>query len=271
MIVIKRLHFRYELSAFYSSPITDHRFIFRFLPKDTPRQKIEETDIFIANCHKYDVLEDSFGNSTISGYINQQHARFDLVLSGNVITGTDIYEEYSDFPEKYSIYREQTALTQPGTALQQLYYQLGIDKFRSAYEAAIFLTGRLYEILRYDSVSTVMGESAESALQKGGGVCQDYSHIMLSLLRKRGITAMYAAGMMLGEGASHAWTEVLCCGYWYGFDPTNQRLVDDDYIRVSCGRDAADCAVISGTMNWGASQTQQEHTLVTEVKKKIYK
>ena len=76
MIVIKRLEFSYKLSAFYSSPITDHRFYFRFLPQDNARQKIEQTDIFIANCHKYDILTDAYGNKMISGYIGMQHDHF---------------------------------------------------------------------------------------------------------------------------------------------------------------------------------------------------
>ena len=68
--------------------------------------------------------------------------------------------------------------------------------------------------------------------------------------------------MLYGEGSSHAWTEVLCRGYWYGFDPTNRKIVNDEYIRVSCGRDSSDCLLITGTMNGEAKQTQSEYTKV---------
>ena len=81
---------------------------------------------------------------------------------------------------------------------------------------------------------------------------------MLSLLRMEGIPARYVTGMLVGEGASHAWVEALCGGYWYGFDPTNDLLVDDSYIRVSCGRDSADCAIIRGTFLGLAAQVQRE-------------
>ena len=81
---------------------------------------------------------------------------------------------------------------------------------------------------------------------------------MLCLLRMEGISARYVTGMMLGEGASHAWGEALCNGYWYGFDPTNNLLVDDAYIRVGCGRDSADCSIIRGTFYGLASQVQRE-------------
>ena len=137
-----------------------------------------------------------------------------------------------------------------------------MSSLKTDYEKAVFLTCALYEKLKYDQTLTSVGDSAEKALSAGGGVCQDYAHIMLSLLRHDGLTARYTAGMLLGEGGSHAWVEVLCNKYWYGFDPTNCKLVNDEYIKVSCGRDSSDCPVISGTMNGSASQKQIEHVIV---------
>ena len=52
--------------------------------------------------------------------------------------------------------------------------------------------------------------------------------------------------------------------YWYGFDPTNNLLVDDRYLRAACGRDSADCAVIRGTFYGSARQTQREQVSVQE-------
>lgn len=266
VLVIKRLKFKYQLSAFYNRPITDHRFVFRFLPCDNVRQKIENTDIFISNCHRYDIITDSFENRMISGHINMQHARFDLTMSGSAITGIDIYEEYTDCPQNYNFYRLQTNMTRMGKSLADLRQSVRLSRFGSDYEKALYLTQILADILQYAPELTKVGDTAEQALVKGGGVCQDFAHIMLSLLRAEGVTARYAAGMLLGEGGSHAWTEVLCCGYWYGFDPTNRKLVNDEYIRISCGRDAGDCSVISGTMNGGAVQQQSELVKVTIAK-----
>ena len=255
---MRRLEFSYKLSAFYSKPITEHRFMFRFLPADTVRQKIEDTDIFIANCHKYDIVTDSFGNKAVSGWIRMQHARFDLTMSGKVITGIDIFEEKVRSGCSYDFFSRQTKLTEAGDNISHLRDEFRLSRFDSDYKKALFLTENLFDVMRYDPRITKAGDTAEQALMKGGGVCQDYAHIMLSILRSEGVTARYAAGMLLGEGSSHAWTEVLCRGYWYGFDPTNRKLVNDEYIRVSCGRDAGDCLVITGVMNGEATQNQQE-------------
>ena len=122
----------------------------------------------------------------------------------------------------------------------------------------------LHYTFTYDTEATEVHETAENALALGRGVCQDYAHIMLSLLRMEGIPARYVVGMTLGEGASHAWVEALCNGYWYGFDPTDNKLVNADYIRVSCGRDSSDCAVIRGNFYGCVTQRQTEKVKLEE-------
>lgn len=127
---------------------------------------------------------------------------------------------------------------------------------------------QLPTVFRYCSGSTGIHETAEKALTLGQGVCQDYAHIMLSLLRMEHIPARYVVGMMLGDGASHAWVEALCKGYWYGFDVTNNKLVNDEYIRVSCGRDSGDCPVIKGKFYGEGTQQQSEAVTVEEIETK---
>ncbi len=67
-------------------------------------------------------------------------------------------------------------------------------------------------------------------------------------------------GYMLGEGSTHAWVEVLQDGCWVGHDPTNRRLVNDEYIRVAVGRDANDCPVNRGVFS-GIAQQQSQSSL----------
>lgn len=65
-----------------------------------------------------------------------------------------------------------------------------------------------------------------------------------------------AAGMMTGEGASHAWTEVWDGQFWHGLDPTHNCLVDERYIKLSHGRDFMDAAVDRGCFLGTASSRQ---------------
>lgn len=156
----------------------------------------------------------------------------------------------------------QTPLTSPGDAINAYHRSLALCG--GDYDKALHIMHSLHAALRYHPGATPVHESAEAAFAQGRGVCQDYAHIMLSLLRMEGIKARYVTGMTIGEGASHAWVEALCCGYWYGFDPTNNLLVDDRYLRAACGRDSADCAVIRGTFYGSARQTQREQVSVQE-------
>jgi transglutaminase-like putative cysteine protease len=101
---------------------------------------------------------------------------------------------------------------------------------------------------------------AAMALHLGQGVCQDYAHIMLALLRTLGIPARYVSGHLIGEGAPHAWVEVLPLDSssdqppgLMAFDPTHHRRVNHNYITVAVGRDFADVTSTSGVFSGSAT------------------
>jgi transglutaminase-like putative cysteine protease len=90
------------------------------------------------------------------------------------------------------------------------------------------------------------------ALHLGTGVCQDYAHILLAVLRLLNVPARYVSGHLIGEGAPHAWVETFVdCGdgtvETIGFDPTHSRRTRMDYLTVAVGRDYADVSPTSGT------------------------
>ncbi len=98
----------------------------------------------------------------------------------------------------------------------------------------------------------------------GQGVRQDYAHILIALLRLDGIPARYIAGMLIGEGATHAWCEAYCEGYWMGLDPTHGCWLTDDYIEVARGRDYRDCIMDRGCFRGYALQTEEVSVKVAE-------
>jgi transglutaminase-like putative cysteine protease len=97
------------------------------------------------------------------------------------------------------------------------------------------------------------------ALHLGRGVCQDYAHIALAMLRELGVPARYVSGHLLGEGAPHAWIEMLLPDpdapgalRVVPYDPTHRVTPGLNYITVAVGRDYADIAPTSGSFQ-GAS------------------
>jgi transglutaminase-like putative cysteine protease len=93
---------------------------------------------------------------------------------------------------------------------------------------------------------------ASMALHLGRGVCQDFAHIMLSLLRTLGIPGRYVSGHLLGEGPPHAWVEALIDGAVVAYDPTHHRRAGLNYITVATGRDFADVTSTSGVFSGAA-------------------
>ena len=99
------------------------------------------------------------------------------------------------------------------------------------------------------------------------GVCQDFAHIFLSLVRPLGIPARYVSGYLFQaagsqdrstDGATHAWVEVLLPDLgWVGLDPTNNLIADDRHIRVAIGRDYADVPPTRGVFK-GVSTVRSE-------------
>lgn len=85
----------------------------------------------------------------------------------------------------------------------------------------------VFKAFVYTPGSTTIRTTAEQALAQRSGVCQDYAHVMLAVCRHCGLAARYIAGLLGGEGATHAWVEIYHNGRWIGFDPTHNRMVDD--------------------------------------------
>ena len=125
----------------------------------------------------------------------------------------------------------------------------------------------LYTRFEYKPKSTRVDSSIDDALTSRQGVCQDFSHIMIALVRQLGIPCRYVSGYLFqptekpsrsADGATHAWVEawLLDLG-WVGFDPTHNSLAGDQHIRVAVGRDYADVPPTRGVFK-GLSAVRSE-------------
>jgi transglutaminase-like putative cysteine protease len=116
------------------------------------------------------------------------------------------------------------------------------------------------DVTKYDSTT-------EDFLKIGGGVCQDFAHVMLGLLRLRQIPCRYVSGYLHGpphdaEAAqSHAWVELYSpSAGWVPFDPTHDCEVDERYVVVGHGRHYDDVPPNKGIFRGNARETL--HTAV---------
>lgn len=114
----------------------------------------------------------------------------------------------------------------------------------------------VYRHFTYEPGATTTATTAAEAFALGAGVCQDYSQVLIVLCRMAGIPARYITGLMMGEGATHAWVEIHDGVRWRALDPTNDRIVDDGYMLFCTGRDFDDCPIERGVFTGNATQTQ---------------
>ena len=200
-------------------------------------------------------------SAELAEYMNIPHI---MVRKDIAVAGLSEYENARDL-HQVGMYRYQTNITKPGCAIREFYDSLKLSEYEDTKGKALHIMECLNDSFQYGQGYTYMDTTAEQALAGGIGVCQDYAHIMLSLCRMEKIPCRYVAGMMLGEGSSHAWVEVWDQKKWIGFDPTNRKLVEDGYIKISNGRDTADCLVNQGIFTGNVTQTQEISVLVEEV------
>src|SRR5437764_4774362 len=113
-------------------------------------------------------------------------------------------------------------------------------------------------------------------LEHGGGVCQDFTHLMIGLARALRIPARYVSGLVhpdqeryRGFTQTHAWCELLFpSAGWVGFDPTNNCLVGGNFVKVALGRDYRDVPPNKGQYTGGGKETI-DVAVHTEVLKEI--
>ena len=155
----------------------------------------------------------------------------------------------------------------PSPELEELAKEFGADRRdgRDPLEVVIALNSQLYQHFTYVKQSTSVDSPIEDALRSRAGVCQDFAHVMISLVRQLGIPCRYISGYLYhdsyhsdrsSDGATDAWVEALLPGLgWIGLDPTNNLIVGQRHIRTAVGRDYADVAPTVGTMK-GRTKTE---------------
>ena len=128
----------------------------------------------------------------------------------------------------------------------------------------------IHQRFRYVKGATHVHSSIEDSLLLGAGVCQDFAHLLLGVVRMRGLPARYVSGYLvpgkdqspsaqqeevIGGQASHAWAEVLLPNKgWTAFDPTLGQPVGLRHVRIAYGRDYGDVAPVRGVYKGQAGQ-----------------
>ncbi len=247
----------------YSQSVNESHYTLKCLPHDTDMQRITDLTLSIAPAHDCQRGTDSFGNLTVYGNLYFPHDRFTVSVTGTAETWLAVSQQENGSP---MLFRHPYGLNRPDDSIRSYFSDISSDMPRSNhYDSAMYLMHSLHRDFTYEQGVTGVSTSAAEAWSLGMGVCQDYAHIFIALCHLAGIPARYITGMMIGEGATHAWVEILSGDYWYALDPTNDCIAADAYIKIAHGRDAADCMVNKGIIRGFAEQQQTVTVRVSDL------
>lgn len=247
----------------YSSPIYESMMELYMQPRTEGSQRTLHFDVTVLPRASIHVYRDYLGNTVSHFGIARSHSRLlitaaslveinplpplPVALDENAWAQIDAETAHNDYwdmlmPSQYVQYP---------AALAQLSRDLYANERHDDPLTLLYhLNTAIYNAFDYASDVTAVDSPIDVALEARQGVCQDFAHIMIALVRGLGIPCRYVSGYLYTGAqyndrsrvdASHAWVEAWLPGLgWTGFDPTNNLIAGERHIRVAVGCDYAD-------------------------------
>jgi transglutaminase-like putative cysteine protease len=272
----------------YDYPVGGGRHQIRMLPLNlTGIQRVVAASLAVtpAPAERSDFI-DFFGNHVTSIAVRKPHDELDVRMSARVSVmrpqpGLDVSPRLSrladeiasvwslapDAPHHFLAASDHAGLDPAISA----YAGESLARDPSVQAVAERLCNRINADFAYDTEATTVATNAREAFKLKRGVCQDFSHVMISGLRGLGVPAGYVSGFLRtipppgkerleGADAMHAWVRVWSGreAGWQEFDPTNGMRAGDDHITVGYGRDYSDVAPIVGIVKIAGGQAAEQ-------------
>ena len=266
-----RQHYRYT----YTGPVWDLHQRLVMVPRDLHLgQRLQQHDLSVRGTegdHRLTWERDGFGNRVARVVANRvpQAIDFEAVFRlERTSTSALLHAPPWRTDAERLAYLRPTALTAPDKRLIDAALEIA-HRSADADERAELAQRWTATSIAYRFGVTGYSTPAAMALHLGMGVCQDYAHILLCVLRLLNVPARYVSGHLIGEGAPHAWVEAFVdraggAVEVIGLDPTHSRRTRLDYLTVAVGRDFADVSPTSGTYS-GPAQGRLAATKQAEI------
>jgi len=279
----------------YGEPVAEAYLELRLTPLSREGQTVQDHRLTIEPASRTSGYRDYFGNEVAFLSLPFRHSRLTIRSEALVKTESEALPEDSlelttqearqiltgSLPLVFD-YLQPTDMVKIGREAVQWAkrYLAGQVVLRKGLEN---LNRAIYENFQYRKGATNFSTDVSTIWRDRIGVCQDFAHIMLSVLRTAGLPSRYVCGYietapprgdngeekrLVGSVATHAWVEVLLPGqHWVALDPTNNRWCGEQHIAVSFGRDASEAAPIRGTFKGSGDQVMKVQVKVIRMKK----
>jgi len=272
-------HILHRTHYLYSGLVIDSVNQVKLYPIHDELQKVNEHHIRVSNQPFIHTIKDYFNNTTGFFTIVAPHSELiiDNIMEVDMLPPrkielkdsiTDIWKEvlseetqlqHHDFLKAEQAKCQGEVQTAIHEILGKVQHPLNTIQELSAY---------IYENFTYKKGVTNIETSVDELWSLRAGVCQDFAHLLLYMLRLMGVPGRYISGYICpgssewrGEGATHAWAEAwLPDTGWVGIDPTNKCLAGERHVRLATGRNFSDCTPVKGTYK-GAVEHKLEVTV----------
>jgi transglutaminase-like putative cysteine protease len=266
----------YVTEYHYGEPVTDNLNALRVRPATTATQRCDEFHVRIDPESRLGRHADYFGTEVIEFGISRPHLSLTIDVRARVVTSEPpeppappweslVTPHYLEVAGEYLL---PTIDAPPNGALDEL---LALSDQATPLGTVDSLCELIPERFEYRRGITYVGSTVADLLAAGAGVCQDFVHLGLIVLRRQGIAARYVSGYLFAaptDGGSdsvevdtHAWLEVLLPDggdrgepVWVGFDPTNRSRAGESYVKIGHGRLYDDIPPIKGVYRGGPAE-----------------
>ena len=254
----------------YPEPISESYAVVHLKPRSDPNQFCTRYELEVAPRATVFSYADRFGNDAQHFAVLPTHDRLSITARSNVATtppeaaprvdeATRALLDADGDPDAWYAFLRESQYVRFTAPLDEFLKELGPPGERIGTWCSS-VAAHVHRTFSYDKAATTVRSAVDDALATRAGVCQDFAHVMIAAARNAKIPARYVSGYIfrgdshvLGAEASHAWCEAyLPPSGWIGFDPTNDRLVDDHYVKIAIGRAYRDVSPVRGVYRGSA-------------------
>lgn len=273
---------RYVTHFVYSSQVWESHNSLRACPVDGGGQMLLDYRLAVDPDVPVFTYQDNWGTRVDTFGIPQPHTELVVTASARVattapslpISGPLEATRTPDYRDEGWMFLQPTRHTRWGEGIS-VPASRALDGHTDVVEAIREVEKVVVGQLEYRPGATEIGMDIQSVWARGVGVCQDFAHLTIAMLRSVGVAARYVSGYFYASDptdaestdtdeivvATHAWVEVLVPGWgWWAIDPTNASPVGERHVKIGHGRDYDDVTPLRGVY-YGES----EHRLAAEV------
>jgi transglutaminase-like putative cysteine protease len=273
---VRSYRIQHSTTYTYDADVTGSYGVFHLRPRDLEWQRCLSHEITIDPApNDLFVHDDLYGNAKSYFHVTAPHRELVVTAVSHVEVGQRELPadrlavpweqarpgERSDQPDAWLatdfVHPSPYVEVPPGI---EEYTRRSFSPGRALGDAAVELMHRVHDDFTYKFGSTSVSTPVSTLLQKKTGVCQDFSHFMVSGLRSLGLAGRYVSGYLatrpppgkprlVGADASHAWVGCWVPGAgWLYLDPTNAKVIDESHATVAYGRDYGDVPPVKGVI-----------------------